>query len=158
MLIYQSWHQRLCHCHLPTLLNGIVLGNFLTPPTQCILLIVSSTNSDVINVASITIVYNLFLMVFLLLYSESNTLTHLILYSGNVHGVYLPAVCCGMKPNIKPFTHYQTFFQFLLSREVQEWASIGYKFADTYQDKNTLRTNSENTLRTHLENARRKPR
>ena len=59
-------HRRLCHCHLPTLLNGIVMWKkktlfgkfddiFPRPPTQCPFF-VASTNSDIINVASITCV------------------------------------------------------------------------------------------------------
>ena len=70
-------HRRLCHCHLPTLLNGIVMWKkktllgkfddiFSRPPTQCPFL-GASTNSDVINVASITCVIFLFIQVELFL-------------------------------------------------------------------------------------------
>ena len=73
----RCWHRRLCHCHLPTLLNGIVMWKkktllgkfddiFSRPPTQCPFL-VASTNSDVINVASITCVIFLLIQVELFL-------------------------------------------------------------------------------------------
>ena len=43
-------------------------------------------------------------------------------------------VCCVVWNSIyKPLHYHQTFFQFLLSREVQEWTSIGYKFAASYK-------------------------
>ena len=43
-------------------------------------------------------------------------------------------VCCVVWNSIYKPLHYQTFFQFLLSREVQEWTSIGYKFAAPDKD------------------------